>query len=824
MATLLVGDFRSISIKNYYARLAAEKEAEAKANGDTNNEETAEEDNDDTTAFSFLLEDTADFSWLNGSVATQLPLMSMSGNGNHVIIALGFNDCVNSCIWSKFNIDTVAKNYVKLINKLITDYASINFYVCSIGPIDSDYAFTEYKDYIIQKETLTEKIKIFNKKLKQDCEATFIDCYDYLETTSYKTYDGIRYMPDTCLNIANYISGSLKMTSMTSTSGFVPRLESPRVDNDAENDKYWLSTANDGLNPFPKPGVYAKVTGDTLPNCTAYAWGRFYEITGVRPKVSTGNAELWFPYTSDGYERGQTPALGAIICWEGVGSAAGHVAIVEQINNDGSIVTSESGWQSSSYWWTKTRTNSNGNWGAGSGYKFQGFIYCPSVTPSPGAVVSDNVTATGDAMPITKADVIKEDRSLSEAEMQINARYIWNYLGTKGWTLNAVAAMLGNMQSESAINPGRNEVGAGTGYGLVQWTPGTNHKNWARARGYAIDDIDGQLEHIIYEKDNGKQYYKNKFKYTFKEFSVSLDDPYTLAAAFLCDYERAADTGRSAQDKRGKQALKWYEYLLPFAPGFEAEKFVFDNLTIDKLNTTNISASFIVRNGKKCKYKLYKGKNVITSKELKVDFEKEEKKAAKEEKEVKKLHIITFKIEKLIPNTKYKLFVETTSKLGDEKRDITLEFETPQAFPDNVESIQFLCEDEIVTAEGTFSLKVKKPEDLGYWKKNSHGYTIYLLVNNNRVVTSSTEGTKNINKKFTIKNEFGYEAKTGDIVQIGIRTWVKDDDGDKIYNKNNIKTSEAICLLNNSLRIYLNKHIRDQLNYIGKNHKIKKDF
>ena len=38
-------------------------------------------------------------------------------------------------------------------------------------------------------------------------------------------------------------------------------------------------------------------------------------------------------------------------------------------------------------------------------------------------------------------------------QMQVNASYIWAYLQAQGWTLNAVAGMLGNMQSESAINP-----------------------------------------------------------------------------------------------------------------------------------------------------------------------------------------------------------------------------------------------------------------------------------------------------------------------------------------------------------------------------------
>ena len=51
--------------------------------------------------------------------------------------------------------------------------------------------------------------------------------------------------------------------------------------------------------------------------------------------------------TADGYARGFTPKLGDVACGSLGGVAngnegAGHVAIVEQINNDGSIVISES--------------------------------------------------------------------------------------------------------------------------------------------------------------------------------------------------------------------------------------------------------------------------------------------------------------------------------------------------------------------------------------------------------------------------------------------------------------------------------------------------
>lgn len=114
-----------------------------------------------------------------------------------------------------------------------------------------------------------------------------------------------------------------------------------------------------------------------LPNCVGYAWGRFMEISGKTPKLSRANAEDWYDY-NDGYERGKTPRLGAVICWrkgktKNESDGAGHVAIVEQINKDGSIVVSQSGYGGSRFW-TSTIPSSYKL----SGYVFQGFIYNPA--------------------------------------------------------------------------------------------------------------------------------------------------------------------------------------------------------------------------------------------------------------------------------------------------------------------------------------------------------------------------------------------------------------------------------------------------------------
>lgn len=151
---------------------------------------------------------------------------------------------------------------------------------------------------------------------------------------------------------------------------FKKRLSAPGTTN-----KYWIHTSKGGVNSC------ILIAGKSvLPNCVGYAWGRFYEILGKAPKLSRGNAEDWYGHTADGYKRGSTPKLGAVICWRkgktGVNSdGAGHVAIVEHINPDGSIIISESGYNSFRF---RTRTLKK-PYSIGSAYTFQGFIYNPAV-------------------------------------------------------------------------------------------------------------------------------------------------------------------------------------------------------------------------------------------------------------------------------------------------------------------------------------------------------------------------------------------------------------------------------------------------------------
>lgn len=336
-------------------------------------------------------------------------------------------------------------------------------------------------------------------------------------------------------------------------ASFVPRTSAPSTDN------YYYYDGN----PFYRSGY-------GMPNCTAYAWGRFYEITNEYPRLSTANAENWWGY-GDGYDRGQDPRLGAIMCWRkgvaGDGSdGAGHVAVVEGINADGSVITSESGWQDSRFWWTRTRYD-NGNWGSGSAYTFQGFIYPPIDFDGGGS--SGGGDSGGDGGGSTYPDdwqppYITGNRYLDRDEMETNALYIWWYLRDLGWTINAVSAMLGNMETESTINPGiwqgLNEGNTSGGYGIVQWTPATKLIEWAEMLNDDYTSLGCQVFRIEYEVQNGLQYRPTwMYPETFEEFKKSTKDPYYLAMAFMHNYERPKNL---IQPKRGEQAQKWYEFIM----------------------------------------------------------------------------------------------------------------------------------------------------------------------------------------------------------------------------------------------------------------------
>lgn len=148
---------------------------------------------------------------------------------------------------------------------------------------------------------------------------------------------------------------------------YVPRLtDSGIVDN-----FHWYSE-----NPF-------YLAGYGMPNCTCYSWGRFWEIgdplgIGEHKPVdlpTSDGGEWWQDNIDSGaYEYGQIPKLGAVACFSDNNGGAGHVAVVEEIDNSGNLTCSNSAYQSTFFYLTTLSPNDNYSY---SHFTFQGFIYNP---------------------------------------------------------------------------------------------------------------------------------------------------------------------------------------------------------------------------------------------------------------------------------------------------------------------------------------------------------------------------------------------------------------------------------------------------------------
>lgn len=180
-----------------------------------------------------------------------------------------------------------------------------------------------------------------------------------------------------------------------------------------KNNKYYIRKATGGLNGAVQGSPTIK-GANVLCNCVGYANGRFSEIM-IDPEIQgiyktfkyqlVCNAENFIESAKkQGLKISSTPVEGGIMVWQkggtlGGGDGAGHVAVVEEVYTDGSILTSESGYGA---WAFKTvrRNNANGRWSQSSAYKFRGCVINPGVQ-DPKVVPAPPLTVDGIGGPAT---------------------------------------------------------------------------------------------------------------------------------------------------------------------------------------------------------------------------------------------------------------------------------------------------------------------------------------------------------------------------------------------------------------------------------------
>lgn len=150
-----------------------------------------------------------------------------------------------------------------------------------------------------------------------------------------------------------------------------------------KGNKYYITRVNGGYSPCI-PGNPKDKDCDVLANCVGYAVGRFNEIGGYNACkwLASVNAENMITIAKNqGLQISPVPVLGGCMVWQkgatlSGSDGAGHVAIVEAINADGSILTSESGYGYKAFYTTKRTAP---NYETNAQYKFLGCIVNPAV-------------------------------------------------------------------------------------------------------------------------------------------------------------------------------------------------------------------------------------------------------------------------------------------------------------------------------------------------------------------------------------------------------------------------------------------------------------
>lgn len=155
-------------------------------------------------------------------------------------------------------------------------------------------------------------------------------------------------------------------------------------------------------------------------------------------------------------------------------------------------------------------------------------------------------------------------------EKEKNAWAVWQFLKSKGYSEQAAAGILGNMDQESGIMPDIDEGGGGPGYGLVQWTSpiaGESGRAYVqRLLGQAgisgdYRNITTQLKLLDWHMHNGQYIPSAAYPYSVAQFKA-LTDIGTATMAFEANFERPAVT----HPERIPLAQYWYNLLKDLKP------------------------------------------------------------------------------------------------------------------------------------------------------------------------------------------------------------------------------------------------------------------
>jgi len=136
-------------------------------------------------------------------------------------------------------------------------------------------------------------------------------------------------------------------------------------------------------------------------------------------------------------------------------------------------------------------------------------------------------------------------------------QYIIKRLIGGGLTQTAAIGIVANLKAESNLDPSIKQDGGGPGRGLAQWEKGgrydndrINLKDFAKSKGTGWQDLDVQIDFILYEMENHPEYKRVK-----KELNgaSTVEDAVLI---FLKKYEKAGTPHTNKRLKYGKELEK----------------------------------------------------------------------------------------------------------------------------------------------------------------------------------------------------------------------------------------------------------------------------
>lgn len=141
---------------------------------------------------------------------------------------------------------------------------------------------------------------------------------------------------------------------------------------------------------------------------------------------------------------------------------------------------------------------------------------------------------------------------------------VWSAVVNAGYSEEAAAGVLGNIEAESGYDPTLIEYGSEVGFGLCQWSFGrrTNLEAYANSKGVSPSDIDTQIEFLIGEitPGGGANGYATYQLLNYNGYSpddwINATTPEDAAIAFCWSFERP---GIPRMDVRTEAARRYYE-------------------------------------------------------------------------------------------------------------------------------------------------------------------------------------------------------------------------------------------------------------------------